>query len=109
MIVITFGKVSFRIKTYSSFVTVTDGSKMDTAVEGSKTSKEPSSKQDMNSNGDIDDRDNRELIVDDDVDDDKLMEEEEVEEGGGRLRVVREQERRYANNARERYVSNSLL
>ncbi|XP_068710592.1 transcription factor 12-like isoform X3 [Montipora capricornis] len=78
------------------------GSKMDTAVEGSKTSKEPSSKQDMNSNGDIDDRDNRELIVDDDVDDDKLMEEEEVEEGGGRLRVVREQERRYANNARER-------
>ncbi|XP_029197868.2 transcription factor 4-like isoform X4 [Acropora muricata] len=78
------------------------GSKMDSAGEGSKSSKEASSKQDMKNNADMDDnRDTRDLIVDDDIDDDKLMD-DEVEEGGGRLRVVREQERRYANNARER-------
>ena len=76
---------------------------MDSAGEGSKSSKEASSKQDMKNNADIDDnRDTRDLIVDDDIDDDKLMD-DEIEEGGGRLRVVREQERRYANNARERY------
>lgn len=79
------------------------GSKMDSAGEGSKSSKEAPSKPDMKNKADIDDnRDARDLIVDDDIDDDKLMD-DEVEEGGGRLRVVREQERRYANNARERY------
>lgn len=85
------------------------GSKMDSAGEGSKSSKEASSKQDMKNNADMDDnRDTRDLIVDDDIDDDKLMD-DEVEEGGGRLRVVREQERRYANNARERYKNYFLM
>lgn len=80
------------------------GSKMDSAGEGSKSSKEASSKQDMKNNADMDDnRDTRDLIVDDDIDDDDKLMDDEVEEGGGRLRVVREQERRYANNARERY------
>lgn len=85
-----------------------DGSKMDTGGEGSKSSKDSSSKQDLKSNGDIgEDRDNRDLIVDDDIDDDKLTE-DDVDEGG-RVRVVREQERRYANNARERYYIEQYL
>ena len=78
-----------------------DGSKMDTG-EGSKGSKKSSSEQDIKSSGDIgEDINNRDLIVDDLDDDDKLTD-DGVEEGG-RVRVVREQERRYANNARERY------
>ena len=78
-----------------------DGSKMDTG-EGSKGSKKSSSEQDMKSSGDIgEDINNRDLVVDDLDDDDKLTD-DGIEEGG-RVRVVREQERRYANNARERY------
>ena len=78
-----------------------DGSKMDTG-EGSKSSKKSSSEQDIKNSGDIgEDINSRDLIVDDLDDDDKLTD-DGVEEGG-RVRVVREQERRYANNARERY------
>ena len=78
-----------------------DGSKMDTG-EGSKGSKKSSSEQDIKSSGDIgEDINNRDLVVDDLDDDDKLTD-DGIEEGG-RVRVVREQERRYANNARERY------
>jgi len=79
-----------------------DGSKMDTG-EGSKGSKKSSSEQDIKSSGDIgEDINNRDLVVDDDLDDDDKLTDDGVEEGG-RVRVVREQERRYANNARERY------
>ncbi|XP_027046898.1 transcription factor 12-like isoform X2 [Pocillopora damicornis] len=78
------------------------GSKMDTGGESAKSSKDSSSKQDLKSNGDLaEDRDKRDLIVDDDDDDDKLTEDGGVDDNG-RVRVVREQERRYANNARER-------
>ena len=81
-----------------------DGSKMETGSEGSKSNKDSSSK-DMKSNGDVgEERDNRNLVVDDDDDDDKLTDDGGDDGGGGRVRVVREQERRYANNARERYV-----
>lgn len=80
-----------------------DGSKMDTGGESAKSSKDSSSKQDLKSNGDLaEDGDKRDLIVDDDDDDDKLTEDGGVDDNG-RVRVVREQERRYANNARERY------
>lgn len=58
----------------------------------------------MKSNGDLgDDRDSRDLIVDGEDDDDKLTDDGGDEPGNGRVRVVREQERRYANNARERW------
>ena len=78
-----------------------DGSKMDTG-EGSKSSKKSSSEQDIQNSGDIgEDINSRDLVVDDLDDDDKLTD-DGIEEGG-RVRVVREQERRYANNARERY------
>lgn len=80
------------------------GSKMDTGGDSAKSNKDSSSKQDMKSNGDLaEDRDKRDLIVDDDDDDDddKLTEDGGVDDNG-RVRVVREQERRYANNARER-------
>lgn len=77
---------------------------METGSEGSKSNKDSSSK-DMKSNGDVgEERDNRNLVVDDDDDDDKLTDDGGDDGGGGRVRVVREQERRYANNARERYV-----
>ena len=77
---------------------------MDTGGEGSKSSKESSSKQDVKSNGDIgEERDSRDLIVDDEDDDDKLTDDGGEDNTTGRVRVVREQERRYANNARERY------
>ena len=80
-----------------------DGSKMDTG-EGSKGSKKSSSEQDIKSSGDIgEDINHRDLVVDDLDDDDKLTDDGIEEGGGGRVRVVREQERRYANNARERY------
>ncbi|XP_020608520.1 transcription factor 12-like isoform X3 [Orbicella faveolata] len=79
------------------------GSKMDTGSDGPKSSKDSSSKQDMKSNGDLgDDRVSRDLIVDGEDDDDKLTDDGGDEPGTGRVRVVREQERRYANNARER-------
>lgn len=80
------------------------GSKMDTGGDSAKSNKDSSSKQDMKTNGDLaEDRDKRDLIVDDDDDDDddKLTEDGGVDDNG-RVRVVREQERRYANNARER-------
>ena len=77
-----------------------DGSKMDTGGDGAKSSKDSSSKQDMKSNGDI--GDDRDLIVDGEDDDDKLTDGGEDDGTTGRVRVVREQERRYANNARER-------
>ena len=86
-----------------AFLPGADGSKMDTGGDGTKSSKDSSSKQELKSNGDLgEERDSRDLIVDDDDDDDKLTE-DGGDEGGGRVRVVREQERRYANNARERY------
>ena len=76
---------------------------MDTG-EGSKGSKKSSSEQDIKSSGDIgEDINHRDLVVDDLDDDDKLTDDGIEEGGGGRVRVVREQERRYANNARERY------
>ena len=82
-----------------------DGSKMDTGGDGPKSSKDSSSKLDMKSNGDLDEMDSRDLIVDDDDDDDDKLTDDGMEDNGtgGRVRVVREQERRYANNARERY------
>ena len=77
---------------------------MDTGGDGPKSSKDSSSKQDMKSNGDLgDERGSRDLIVDGEDDDDKLTD-DGGDEGTGRVRVVREQERRYANNARERFV-----
>lgn len=78
-----------------------DGSKMDTGGDGAKSNKDSSSKQDMKSNGDLGD-DSRDLIVDGEDDDDKLTDGGEDDGTTGRVRVVREQERRYANNARER-------
>ena len=59
----------------------------------------------MKSNGDIGENMDRDLIVDDEEEDDKLTDDGGEDGGGGRVRVVREQERRYANNARERYKS----
>ena len=76
---------------------------MDTGSDGPKSSKDSSSKQDMKSNGDLgDELECRDLIVDGECDDDKLTDDGGDEPGTGRVRVVREQERRYANNARER-------
>lgn len=76
---------------------------MDTGSDGPKSNKDSSSKQDMKSNGDLGDEiDSRDLIVDGEDDDDKLTDDGGDEPGTGRVRVVREQERRYANNARER-------
>ncbi|XP_078356519.1 transcription factor 4-like isoform X3 [Oculina patagonica] len=78
------------------------GSKMDTGGDGPKNSKDSSSKQDMKSNGDLDEMDSRDLIVDGEEDDDDKLTDDGIDDGTGRVRVVREQERRYANNARER-------
>ena len=75
-----------------------DGSKMDSSVDSSKSSKDP--KQDIKNNGDIEEMESNNLIVDDDDDEGKMT--DDGGEDNGRVRVVREQERRYANNARER-------